>query len=294
MSPERIDEKHGVQLLHYLYDRGMTAIHSSSEYESHSYFCRILRQFRKEKPNAQFDHIAKIAAPHFDERRFETTQFRQLVERQLEDLGAEHISVVQWLVRSDPINDYWRIKVLNECVSELLDVVDSLQRDGKMGILVSFPYSDAFATEVLNVPACKGLANYLNYFELDSCHHLSAMRTRGQGYIAIRPLGGGYITSRYIERTQGDGRSAENFRAISSYLEEYGLLSHDLTKLAIRFPLMHPSVASVVVSINDLHQAQEILDAAENAGTNVEMFDSICSFFQGYAGREATTLKESR
>lgn len=161
MSPDRIDEKLGVGLLHYLYDRGVTAIHSSSEYENHSYFCSILRRFLKQRPSAKFDHVVKIASPHFDELRFDATRFRRLVERQLKDLAAERICIVQWLLRSKPTDDHARLRILNECANELLKVVTALQREGKVDFLVSFPYSDAFATEVLKTQMCKGLATYL-------------------------------------------------------------------------------------------------------------------------------------
>lgn len=213
-------------LLAYLHERGVTTFHSSHEYAGHDMFCALMRMLRK-----PVVHVAKIAVPHFEERDFSAVRFREHVDRELTALGVGRLDIVQWLVRSKPIADVPRLGILQRCAEEMARVWEALVAEGKVGVLTSFPYSPTFAAAALAATPCAGLVSYLNVVERELVPLLDDMATRGQGLLAIRPLCAGQLPA--------DVAVGE----------------------ALRFPLLHPAVASVVVSVSSVAHAAEVLDA---------------------------------
>ena len=193
LDPQRIELDRAVKLITYLHDRGVDTFHSSHEYDTDAFFCRTMQQFRARNPGAEIKHIAKIGVPHFGESAFSGAKLTTLIEKRLRDLDTERIDLVQWLVRHQPNEDRDRLRILAACQQELQTTWSKLQQEGKVGVLASFPYSVTFAKEVLQSPPCQGLVTYLNFLELEMAPLLESMAANGQGYVAIRPLGGGSI-----------------------------------------------------------------------------------------------------
>jgi aryl-alcohol dehydrogenase-like predicted oxidoreductase len=191
----------------------------------------VIKQVRNARPGTTLQHIVKLAAPSFDEARFDRLLFRAQLESELKNLGAERIDVVQWLVRQTPNSDETRLAILRQALPELAAEWETLRAVGKVGALTSFPYTPRFAQEVLAAKVCNGLTSYLNLVEPEAGGWLPDMAARGQGFIAIRPIAAGKI---------------RNPRA------------------AIRFALLHPAVASAILSISSASHAEEAV-AAVNA-----------------------------
>lgn len=256
LDPKRIELNRAVELITYLYNRGVNTFHSSHEYDTDAFFCRALGQFKAQNSGAEIKHIAKIGVPHFGESEFSSAKLITLVENRLRDLNTERIDLVQWLVRHQPNEDRYRLPILLACQQELQTTWSKLQQEGKVGALASFPYSLPFAEAVLQLPHCMGLVTYLNFLELEMAPLLKSMAANGQGYVAIRPLAGGSLVSSYIERESTGSR--EKSRKIMAALD---ISIKDVVKSAIQFPLLHPVVASVMVSVSTIAHAEEIIIA---------------------------------
>lgn len=272
LNPDKIDSSAAVELITYLYQNGINTFHSSHEYETDRFFCQVLQKFRASHPNAEIKHIAKIGVPHFDETRFDSTKLVTAIENRLQQLGTERIDVVQWLVRHQPNDDRHRLPILTECQQELTHTWTRLQNEGKVGALASFPYSVPFAKAVLEFPICQGLVTYLNLLELEMTPLLTQMERSRQGYVAIRPLGGGAIASSAVRGTKNPTDKILSVKAIAKSLN---LPEADLTEFAISFPLLHPAVSSVMVSVTSIEHAEEIVAAASNVVSDRDRFESI-------------------
>ena len=270
LDSSKVELSETVKLIDYLYAHGVNTFHSSHEYETDAFFCRVMEQFRQQHPSAEIKHIAKIGVPHFGESEFSSAKLVSLIENRLQALNTERIDLMQWLVRHQPNEDKYRLPILAACQSELQTTWAKLQQEGKVGALASFPYSVPFAEAVLQFPLCQGLITYLNLLELEMTPLLEQMLERGQGYVAIRPLCGGLITTSVAQANNTE------IKAIAAALD---ISLSDITKLAIQFPLLHPAVASVMVSVSSIKHAQEIIAAADllesNSKRNLSHFERI-------------------
>jgi len=272
LDPRNAEFNAALELITYLYEHGVNTFHSSHEYDTDPFFCDVLRQFHQQNPNAEIKHIAKIGVPHFGEGEFSSDRLITLVENRLRDLNTERLDLVQWLVRHQPNEDRYRLSILDACQSELEATWAKLQQQGKVGSLTSFPYSYPFAEAVLKLSTCEGLVTYLNLIETEMTPLLEQMADRGQGYIAIRPLCGGILTS---DRAQNMDAS-ELGQKLQKLLTALDISPAELTKLAIQFPLLHPVVTSVMVSVSSIEHAQEVMTAIEDLeGSNINTFNSI-------------------
>lgn len=270
LDPQQIDLNTAIELISYLYEHGINTFHSSHEYATDPFFCQAIEQFRTQNPSVQLQHIVKIGVPHFDEAEFSSNRLVTLVENRLRALGTERIDLVQWLVRHQPNSDRHRLRILAACQEELEITWSKLQQEGKVGVLTAFPYSVPFAEAVLQLPNCKGLVTYLNLLELEMTPLLEQMARQEQGYVAIRPLGGGLITSNILQ-----AESTEETQKLKAIISALDIPVKDLTKFAIQFPLLHPVVASVMVSVSSIEHAQEIVAAVDNLESDRHTFNSI-------------------
>ncbi len=273
LDSNRIELEAAVELLTYLYDSGVNTFHSSHEYETDSFFCQVMQQFRSRHPGSEIVHIAKIGAPHFDEDKFNSAKLVTLIENRLQQLDTERIDLVQWLVRHQPNDDQNRLPILTECQAELGETWAQLQKQGKVGALASFPYSVPFAEAVLQFPTCGGLVTYLNLLELEMTPFLDEMEHAGQGYVAIRPLGGGLITTETL--AQKDENTTNDADKLEGMLTALEIPVADLTKFAVQFPLLHPAVASVMVSVTSINHAAEIIAAVDGIKSDRTAFNNI-------------------
>jgi aryl-alcohol dehydrogenase-like predicted oxidoreductase len=239
-------DAHWERLLLRLVDAGATSFHSSHEYDSYARFCRVIQKVRRARPAARLQHIVKIAAPSFDETRFDAALFRARVESELTNLGTERIDVVQWLVRQTPNSDERRLAVLHESLPQFAVEWEALRAAGKVGALASYPYTPRFAEEIVQVKMCAGLTSYLNPAELEYGDLLDGLAARGQGFIAIRPLVAG------------------KFRDV---------------RLALRFVLLHPAVASTILSVSSISHAEEAVAAVHSVPADAAEFHRLRQIF---------------
>ncbi len=212
------------------FDNGIDTHHSSSEYESYNLYTEGLA---KSKNAQKIKHIAKLAAPHFDESTFSSERLTTAVDNYLRTLKKDRIEVLQWLVRSSPINDIERLKIINENTNEINEVLGKLKQEGKIETVYSFPYSVVFAEEILKkISEVDGIISYLNLLELDYVDI-----ARKNKFISIRPLAAGKI----LNKTHSIG-----------------------LKKALDFPLSFKNSLSTVISLNSKANVETLIKALSN------------------------------
>jgi aryl-alcohol dehydrogenase-like predicted oxidoreductase len=233
LAPPKFDSSSALALLLHLADHGVTSFHVSHEYESYPFVCDALAALRRARPAAPIELIAKLASPHFDEAGFSAERLHERIEALLRRLPAEQVDVVQWMVRHTPNEDAPRLAILEHDRAAVADAAERLKAEGKIGAFAVFPYSEPFRRAALAEAFVDGLVDYLNPRELEAAAWLDALQARGRGFVAMRPLFAGELSR--------DPASVE---------------------AALRFPLLHPATAAIVVSLSDVRQADQAIAAA--------------------------------
>lgn len=222
---KKLSKKLILSIIEESFEAGIISHHSSFEYTSYELYCASLKQFHKKN---KIKHIVKLSSPHFDEEKFSGDILEGRIDNQLKALGIEQIDVLQWLVRSKPIDDIPRLRILNQQKEEIELSFHELKKKGKINQIFSFPYSVPFAEEVLNLKEIDGLIAYLNISENEY-----SKLADNVPFIAIRPFYAGNLIDNVkpaldVERCMG-------------------------------FVNSHKNVISKIVSINSLDHLRELM-----------------------------------
>lgn len=247
MLPE-VDGVSATALLCELHDAGVDTHHSSYEYETHSLYLEALRKAKQS--GRRFKHIVKLSVPSFDTPIFNTQQLAHHIDRELSQLGTEQIASLQWLFRTpDAAATEQRIAQFAEQKSEINSALESLKAQGKIGNVSVFPYAPEFAEAALKEVPDRTLCTYLNLWERDYNHLLD----RVDAFLAIRPL---QALAANDSSTPGD-QSVES-----------------LVKNALRYPLLHPRVSTVIVSVNRKEHRDELIEVCAEVEPNISQFEA--------------------
>lgn len=209
-----------IKLIEEANNIGITTHHSSYEYSSYELYCNALK---KTSCKNNLKHIAKISAPHFEDSDFSISNLEERVDNELKRLNVDTIDVLQWLVRSKPINDVDRLNTLRSQQDEIITSLGKLKEKGKIKSVFSFPYSVNFANEVINLSEIDGVISYLNKEEKEYESHANTIP-----FIAIRPLFAGKL----IESNK----------------------SNEVIEDCLSHVLSHKKVLSTIVGINSIQQ----------------------------------------
>ena len=206
-----------------------------------------MRRYKVDHPAKKFQHIIKLGEPHFDSNFFCPNRFRTIIEQQLIELQTDCIDIVQWLLRHSPNEDAFRIPILKDSLASFIDITEQLKQEGKIRAIGCYPYSMTFAKEIKTRPIIDCWVTYLNLHEREIIPHLN------KPIVAIRPLAAGRILN---DQTLISLLQKEEFFAQYTALE-----------MAILFPLLNPSVTSLMTSITSLVHAKEILKSLNRVQT---------------------------
>ncbi|HUH00103.1 MAG TPA: aldo/keto reductase [Gammaproteobacteria bacterium] len=243
LLPERTDPDTASSLLLKLHAAGVTTLHSSSEYPGYALFCDALQRARRRHPGADFEHVCKIAVPHFDEQRFSTARLVAAVDTELRKLGIARVDVLQWMVRHTPNEDEPRLRILRDQLDEIRACFDDLRAAGKVAAIAVFPYSAAFAEAVIAAGFGDGLIDYWNPLETVPSGWFDRLQATQRGFIGIRPLGGTDAPVLFARSRPG----AASVRVLAAALD---------------FALSHPAVACTLWGSADAARVDAMLEAA--------------------------------
>ena len=120
-------------------------------------------------------------------------------------------------------------------------------------------------------PSEKALIAYYNPLELEMSPIIDTLNDDGRSFLAIRPLYEGVLTNRFAQHEdvpQGHrlakGKYVDAFDARERLAQAIPEAASDMTRFAIRFPLMSANCASVIVGLNSEDQVHEICRQVEN------------------------------
>ncbi len=210
-----------IKIIEKAYDIGVHSHHSSYEYSSYNLYTEALNQTTCKK---NIKHIVKLSSPHFEESSFSSETLEKKIDLELKKMKIEQIDVLQWLVRSKPINDRDRLLTLEQQNSAIDYCLLNLKQKGKIKSVFSFPYSVNFANEVVKLEQVDGIISYLNKEEVEYSGFANDIP-----FIAIRPFFAGKLLqeSKNINETVAD---------------------------CLNFINKHKSVLSTIVGINSVKQ----------------------------------------
>lgn len=186
LDERALDDDAWLALLRGAHDRGVTTLHSSTEYATFDRFCALVR--RLDRP---VQHIVKLADPHFGEDAFDAARFASRVAAYRERLGGARLDVVQWMWRGDLKDDPARCAGVRAQAAEIGAACAALRAAGAIGAVAPFPYTADFADAALDTGAFDGLTVYANPLEPESAPHVARAHELGLGAIALRPFAAG-------------------------------------------------------------------------------------------------------
>lgn len=213
-----LSEQGVLNLIEVAFNKGITTHHSSFEYESYNLYTNALAKFGFRN---QVQHIVKLSSPHFEEDAFSAITLEERIDRELKRLNINCIDVLQWLVRSKPINDKARLSILATQKDEIGGCLSKLKSKGKIKRVFAFPYSIPFAEEVVKISEIDGIISYLNMEEQDYKKFADSFP-----FIAIRPFFGGKL----IQETD----------------------KKKLIRTCLNYVQSHHHVISIIIGVNDL------------------------------------------
>lgn len=239
-----LDEHACFLLVQESLSRGITTFHSSNEYESFPRFCRLVS--RLGPPGSQMQHVVKLAEPHFGDVSFDQDRLRAKVDAYLTELGTSRIDVVQWMWRGELKDEEGRLAGFKRQRDSIQAAFNSLRTQGKIGAVVTFPYTLGFADAVLSTQFGDGLAVYLNPLEKEMLPHLRRAFELGAGAVAIRPLAAGKAASAGVDAAT-----------------------------CLREVLATPGVKTAVVSYSTVKHLEELARAAASVAEPNETLPSV-------------------
>lgn len=270
----RNDEDLGRRALLDALDAGVNTIHSSYEYGTRWALEKILSEHPR---RAGLHHVIKVPSPDYADPGFSEGQFRDHVETALRELKADRIAIVQHLQRGVPKDiiydargDPDRIARMDETNAALREAAEAMRREGKIGHVITFPHTHAFAKAAVASGAFDGLIAFWNLIETEMLDVFDDCAARGMGVLSMRPYLQGLITDKRADRSglaEGDPKRDSDwddaYRRFGTVQRLLGDAVGSWSEAAIRFGLSHPAIASIVVSMNTPDQVAAALAALE-------------------------------
>ena len=275
----------GQRALRRALERGVNFVHSSYEYGTRWAVGQVL----KDTPRRHdVHHIIKVPIPDFDDNgNFDPAKFRLRVEEALRDLHAERIAILQHLQRARPNTDAIRIPNIPAVNGPMIEIFEKLKQEGKVGYLVTFPYTPGFAAQALKTGVFSGTAAYYNPIEMEMAEFFPELEARGQSVLCIRPFMAGLLTDPRVDRgrlPQDDRFQGQRWDAAYERLEmlktALGSKVKSWTQFAIKFALSQRVVTSLIVGLNTPEQVDGVLDAADGDYPDQQVFDQVLDIFE--------------
>lgn len=266
----------GKRALHAALDAGVNFVHSSYEYGVRWMMHEALRDHPKRK---DIHHVIKLPVPDWkDGNVFDEDKFRMRVEEALRDLATDRIDLLQWMWRTDPNDDANRIALLPNIIDDVSAAFEKMRDEGKVGHMMSFPYTETAGDVALNLDAFCGLIGFYSPIEMEMESLFGKMKAKNNGFLTIRPLYQGILTDRWETFDDiPDGHHLKKDANRAEY-EKRRLVAEEfaeeiagdegkgsMTRFALRFPLFSEVNASVIAGLNTEAQVLDAVAAVEGA-----------------------------
>ena len=260
-------------------DRGVNFIHSSYEYGVRWMMHDVLKD-HPERYNLQ--HVIKAPVPDWDEPDFDAAKLERRIDEALQELCTDRIALVQWMWRCRPHDEAHRLPLLERIHDNVIEAFERLREKGKVGHLACFPYFPVSAAMAMTHPSEQVLIAYYNPLEMEMSTVIDRLAVDGRGFLAIRPLFEGVLTNTFVSQANmpnghrlAKEKYANAFSARSRLAAAIPEAADDMTRFAIRFPLMSANCASVIVGLNSEIQVNQVCDHAEAVMPDAETVAAV-------------------
>jgi len=290
---EDLRSEAGAQALRAALDCGINFVHSSYEYGVRWMMTQVLRDHPKRH---DIHHLIKVPVPDWDDGgRFDAGKMRGRVEEALGELCCERIAVLQWMWRTRPNEDAPRLALLPQIQDDVVACFEQLRDEGKAGHLWTFPYTAPAGRAALETGDFGGLIGYYNPVEMELAELFPALAQRGMGFLAIRPLLEGVLTDQRPSQEalpEGDRltdpKHAAAFRKRAAVADAFAdEIGASMTRFALRFPLLSPLVASVIVGLNTPQQVEAVAGMMDGIEPRPELVERALALWRGGFGEPA-------
>ncbi|NIA69371.1 aldo/keto reductase [Pelagibius litoralis] len=246
-------------------DGGINFVHSSYEYGVRWLMNRVLSDHPARN---DLHHVIKVPVPDWDDGAFDGRKYEMRIDEALKELCCEQIALVQWMWRIRPHDETHRLPLLARCIDGLRETHERLAQAGKVGELATFPYfPQSAAAAMMSSADFKCLIGYYNLLEVELSPVADMLEADGRSFLAIRPLYEGVLTDRYADHASVPhdhrlkaAKYAAAFEKRAALMKAFPEIAEQgLTKFALRFPLLSPNCASVIVGINTEEQVEQLL-----------------------------------
>ena len=278
----------GARALEAALAAGVNFLHSSYEYGTRWMMNEVLRDHPKRH---DVHHVIKLPVPDWDDDgAFNEAKFRMRVEEALSELATDRIAVLQWMWRARPNDDEHRLPVLANAVEELTSVFEKMRDEGKVGYLMTLPYTVPAARAALDTGAFSGLISFYNPIEMEMTEFFPEMEANNQGFLCIRPLFQSILTDNrtswdevpaghYLERVRKEFPDAfQQRQAIAKAFEDE--IDGSMTRFALRFPLFSPNVASLITGLNTEAQVENAVSALDGVTQRPDLVEKAQKLWQ--------------
>lgn len=271
-APNRpdVDTEEGKKALHLALDSGVNCIHTSYEYQTRHVVSEVLSERKDAK---ELKHIIKVPDPDRakTDNVFKPEYFRKLVEDALQELNADRIDLLQWIIRDCTESDVKAsLEKFHAYKDDVRAIFEKLRDEGKVGYLGNFVYTDEYADEATASGYLDSLLCYYNAWDTTILPAIEKLANRNMGAVVLRPFHGGMLTSKRANRNalpEGDkflkGKGIKKLENRDKLFEEAGLEVKDLTSFALKFVLACPSIASIITGMNTPDQVKGVLSAID-------------------------------
>ena len=278
--------KAGELALRRALDAGVNFIHSSYEYDTRWMLAKVLKGHPLRR---QIHHVIKVPVPDFkDGDRFDADKFRLHIDQALRELHAERISVLQWMWRSDPNSDQRRLPLLGQIIDDVLETYENMRDQGKVGYLMTFPYTVPCGRAAMKTGKFAGLIAYYNLIEMEMADLFEELQQRDMGFLCIRPFYEGILTDQRADQkslAHGDRFAGKDYedsflkrrKVAQAFADQIG---DSMTSFAIRFALAAPFLSSVIVGLNTSEQVDSIVAAVEQEFPDPQIIEKAQSLWR--------------
>jgi len=188
-----------------------------------------------------------------------------------------------------PHDEAHRLPRLAAVLDDAIACFERLRAKGKVGHLATFPYFVESARSALERREIRALIAYYNPLEMEMAALFDELERTDRGFLAIRPFHEAILTDRYSDpdALPADHRLAKNryrplFAARNALADAFPeAVAGGMSRFALRFPLLHPLCATVIVGINTEQQARELAAMVEGGvSPDVDLVRRVEAFWR--------------
>lgn len=261
----------GILSLQRALNKGVNFIHSNSNLGTQWAIRKVIGKYLV---NGKIHHIIKIETPLYEKEFNFELFFEEEIGKAMNNLNIDSISGVIHEIDIKKVKNKEHLKnpqIMLLTFYRIREIFNEFKTKGKVGILIGMAHDPIHMRLAIDSDCYDSFACYYSLCDLWVIPFLEELYRKSKSLIGIRPLRRGVLTDRVYESHKMDN---ELYRSLN-HLREIRMWTSSLQCFAIRFAISHPSVASLVVGINQPSHAEELINAAQQPFSIKEFYNIV-------------------